>query len=1451
MSKRNNVRNALAQLRENIGQGKKRTDQYEVQEASAIIEEVEEGEYDRVRRERIGNDFVVDDDGQGYIDDGGEVWDDAELYSDQELDDDADLSNVPGGRAKKLRAQAMRERMRSRRAGAIPAFREKGQKSLSTFMKTGQSTTGSTSMNPVKSANVTSNLDDLMKEFEDGLENEPVDLGRASRPAVQQIKRVVPSQTLSQSYVPQPELSVKKQRPTESAPQTQSEYEPAEDAHDNVTNGDPMGTESKAREEAKNNAMSNILESANWSAGPEDESVKMEVESGVEVPADFVPGIFVEATSGEPVSGGNGFDFYLIDVHEDAQTGSVLLFGRVRTSHSSTQSCCIMVKNIYRNVFFLHEDPLESDDAQATANSMKIFQEFDELRKSGRKPFSDIKEFKVPKQLVRRNYAFELKGVPHGLLNFFKITYPARFPPLPTDLTGKSFSRIFGSGTSLAELLLVKCKVMGPCWLRVQGAVRQERRSRSWCKEEFLLDFGGLKSKSFKPIQPIVDNCPEPPRLSILGISVKSTAAFSSGSAASKQSREIAAVAMCFAPSVKLDSLENEVRFDPNNGRFCAVRMHEGKALPRRDVEQLQSMGIQVMDEKPLLSLLCSKIQQLDPDVIVGHNVFGNELDVLSARLTYYGLKVWHRISRLQRNDEPAPPRMKGGAGNNGQWSGRQFTLGRLVCDTYLNARELMRESTYELSHLTKSILGTERQVHPIPSHLIQGGDAADSDTVIRMCVGSLEGMKALAEHTLCDALISIRIAWRLQVLPLTRQLSNLAGNLWANSLLNKRAERNEWLLVHEFKRLKYIVPDKQQFGNGKQNSKLALDDAELDSMDHIEDHQNDNNPAQGSFKRKKAAAYMGGLVLEPKAGLYDKLVLLLDFNSLYPSIIREYNICFTTVERLDAEAAAQAESPEAVIPAHPPRGLDDGVLPRVIARLVNSRRAVKQMLKTEKNESVKLNLDIRQKALKLTANSLYGCLGFSSSRFYAKPIASLITWTGRQTLQSTVDLVEKNLRLDVVYGDTDSIFVHTGQDDYAAGMQIGAEIAKEVNKRYSKLEIEMDGVFRTLLLLKKKKYAGLKVKDWEKQVFEREQKGLDMVRRDWCVMSKTMGGTILDQLLNPSAKSKEESVSWLEDFLRNVGKRMDANELPLPEYVITKGITKMPDEYPDAKSQPHVLVAKRRIEAGERIRPGNEIPYIICRISDGENLSIAERARSPDEATRENLLPDTAWYKAQQIHPPIARLCAPTGIADSARIAEWLGLDPSRFGSADGEGNENIAENQDEALLHGFDANLDVDIRFKDFLSQFTVQWKCPKCKVQFSLISAIKNETCMKCKDQKIESAHIRNLVCLAIREIQNKGLQGWAKCENGDQCGAVTRQVSVQGNGLHCPKEGCMGGRIRPLSLSSKELHQHLVYIHGLCLKYRPDVAEVAQEALDSNAYDTVDLSKLFSFFSIKGA
>lgn len=164
------------------------------------------------------------------------------------------------------------------------------------------------------------------------------------------------------------------------------------------------------------------------------------------------------------------------------------------------------------------------------------------------------------------------------------------------------------------------------------------------------------------------------------------------------------------------------------------------------------------------------------------------------------------------------------------------------------------------------------------------------------------------------DALLVLKLNFRLAILPLTLELTRqagppllTAGNLWSRSLTGQRAERIEYLLLHEYHREGYILPEKRF-----------------------------SAPGAGRKKQK----YKGGLVLNASRGFYDNIVLMLDFNSLYPSIIQEYNICHTNSR---STADFDLLQPD----AQPVSFLDrqKSVLPRVVKELVDRRRQVPSLL--------------------------------------------------------------------------------------------------------------------------------------------------------------------------------------------------------------------------------------------------------------------------------------------------------------------------------------------------------------------------------------------------------------------------------------------------------------------------------------------------------------------------
>lgn len=1413
-SNRARKREALARMRQGKGG---RLDDTDDEEDDDVYDVVEESEYQNlVNRRRQQEDFVVDDDGLGYHDDGEE-----RLGDEANADDSKPKSRNANS---SLTAKALKKARKQQRQKAS-AEDDAKPKTMWSFVN--QAGHASASAKPTK-IKTSANVDALLSTLDEAPVRKrkakaSVGSSRASRRA--RMSRRPPA--VSRTAVRAPEedymdheddndvvmdddqdFGDSAESPASPAAEDDS-HEAGEERHSDIKDSADKDTATKDTEEdsaevpaprrrvasrPKLGQVSRAIQKQQEKKEEEPKQKEAEAPMVDATAASFSPQMLPADETPLPTTnkftldqvvqksqdddGKTYVDMFWTDLCEQ-RNGDILVFGKVQTAPNKYASACLLVQGTVRNVFVL---PREG------ASMMDVHQEVNDILQ--KHVLSRGASWAGKK--VKRAYAFGDASIPREATEYLKVVYSAKHDALPSDICesgGESFSKILNAGASKTETFIVKRGLKGPGWIRISQP-QPTPHSISWCSLEVRID----APKQVKPLK----QAPPPPPLVTVSLKIKTM------TNPTTHASEIVCISARGQDNFQLESnirgrirQMSLVRPVSVTGQGAAVFPRD---LPTEVAAQFPNLQTQP-NERALLSCFLATMSQWDPDVWMGHSAWNYEMDVILARCA--ALKIataWSKLGRRRRTGLPAK-------GSNRDWVIQDSLAGRLLCDTFLSSKELLRETTYSLSNLSMKLLNRRRQEIE-PSEVPQW--FGNSKTIVQ-----------LAKSTLFDTELVEGLAFKLQILPLTKQLTNIAGNLWSQTLKSNRAVRTEYLLLHEFHGGKFLPPEKQ---------KKAV--------------------------QTNKAKYAGGLVLEPKKGLYDSFILLLDFNSLYPSIIQEYNLCFTTVNW----APFQAMEDGGQLPQVPDPEIEAGFLPRVIKSLVERRRNVKKLLKSEANPEKKeevrvsvkfsssdhqltnfldyLQLDIRQKALKLTANSMYGCLGFSNSRFYAQPIAAMVTSMGRETLQRTVDLAQQKVGLDVIYGDTDSIMINTrlnSEDDLPKVRELGDRVKREVNKLYKTLELEIDGIFRTMLLLKKKKYAAKTVEFGPNgQIsYGEELKGLDLVRRDWCIQSKESGRYVTEQIL--SGNDNELVVSNILVHMEELAKKMRSGELPLDKYTITKGLSKHPNEYPDAKSQPHVQVAKRMLQNNKAVNHGDHIPYIITQdppSQEGDtpkaSSSYADRARHPDEIVRSDgkLKPDVEWYLTQQILPPIVRLCDPIEGASQQILAEKLGLDAAKY-------NQSIRVNGD------FDADDLIDYtpastlsdaeRFKD-VEKFHVC--CYSCGVESEFPGVFRVQTDVATGTQTVVSgltctnpdcanprnwghashfeffARVSNNLNMYSRNLGTTYYKHVTRCDEPG-CGLETRQLSVAG-GL-CLRRGC-NGKMAPI-VTERAVYTHLKYLESL--------------------------------------
>ena len=335
------------------------------------------------------------------------------------------------------------------------------------------------------------------------------------------------------------------------------------------------------------------------------------------------------------------------------------------------------------------------------------------------------------------------------------------------------------------------------------------------------------------------------------------------------------------------------------------------------------------------------------------------------------------------------------------------------------------------------------------------------------------------------------------------------------------------------------------------------------------------------------------------------------------------------------------------------------GTIPRILEMLLDSRKKCRKLAEKEEDEFRRALLDAQQLAYKLTANSLYGQLGSATFKIRRQVLAASTTGYGRKQLMYAKAVIEavygggRDPRCDVecVYGDTDSIFLRFRPRDPTTGERLhgkqALQVAKDLTVESGKLvssclksphDFEFDKIFRSFILLSKKRYVGDMSEDGvEDDDFHRKSMGIVMKRRDNAPIVKYVYGNVVETILNGT--SVEESVKAATAFVHTASKELLAGKFPLSKLTITKSLSA---NYADPKRIAHKVLADR---IGER-DPGNKpnsndrIPFVYISHGKGPAPKLqGDRIETPSYIREKGLAPDYAFYITNQIAKPVSQV--------------------------------------------------------------------------------------------------------------------------------------------------------------------------------------------------------------------
>jgi len=487
-----------------------------------------------------------------------------------------------------------------------------------------------------------------------------------------------------------------------------------------------------------------------------------------------------------------------------------------------------------------------------------------------------------------------------------------------------------------------------------------------------------------------------------------------------------------------------------------------------------------VKDERQLLNLFIQQVHELDPDVFIGWNVINFDFRFLQKKSEQLNISL-----KLGRNNSAIKWRQHHSEHNH-------YFLhipGRVVLDGIDTLKSATWQfSSFSLDNVSNELLNRGKLIHQQQSH-----DPLFKAKEIKRQF--YEDKISLAKYNLEDCQLVLDIFKKTELIHFAIERARLTG-LEMDRVGGSVAAFDN-LYLPRLHRKGFVAPNIGDYGDG--------------------------NTAPG------------GYVMDSKPGLFDS-VLVLDYKSLYPSIIRTFKV------DPYARIAAKNLSDDKSIPGYDGASFakDDHILPDIIADLWQAR----DRAKLEKNTAL-------SQAIKIIMNSFYGVLGTPGCRIHDARLTSSITKRSHDIIKQSVKLINEQ-GYEVIYGDTDSVFVSLDKSvDNIAADKIGQHLIRIINTYWQQhlkddyniesfLEMEYETHFTRFFMPtvrgsdkgSKKRYAGVVNADGESKIIF---KGLENVRTDWTQLARDFQQTLYEKIFNNEA---------YKDFILDTIMKLNAGKL-------------------------------------------------------------------------------------------------------------------------------------------------------------------------------------------------------------------------------------------------------------------------------------------------------------------